>query len=165
MDQTGQNQNPAIENPRGIHKVAVDPKGRLKLPAVFKGYFETSDEKSFFVTTTDRKLLSVYPLSVWKENERILDSMTGSEVEMEAAEAVRFNANRFGGDASMDGEGRMLVPQELRKELGLNDSPVWVVFEKGKLVGYNELEYQKRCDASSEDLIAKNKTVKLKGFR
>ena len=87
------------------------------------------------------------------------------EAEMEAAEAVRFNANRFGGDASMDSEGRMLVPQELRKELGLNDSSVWVFFEKGKLVGYNELEYQKQCDASSEDLPGKNKTVKLKGFR
>jgi division/cell wall cluster transcriptional repressor MraZ len=165
VDQTGQDQTLAIENPRGTHEIRVDSKGRLKLPAVFKGYFETIQEKSFFVTTTDRKLLYVYPLSVWKQNERSLEAMTGTEDEMEAAESVMFTANRFGGDAAIDGEGRVLIPQELRKELGLNDSPVWVVFEKGKLVGYNELEYKKRCDASSDDLGGKLKTVKLKGFR
>ena len=165
MDQTGQNQTLAVENPRGIHEIRVDPKGRLKLPSVFKGYFETIAERNFFVTTIDGKLLYIYPLSVWKQNEQCLDAMTGSEDEMVAAEAIKFTADRFGGDAAIDGEGRMLIPQMLRKEQGLNDSPVWLVFEKGKVVGYNELEYKKRCDAASEDLSGRLRTVKLKGFR
>lgn len=165
MDQTGQNQTLAIENPRGSHEVTVDAKGRLKLPSTFKGYFETVEEKNFFVTTIDRKMLYVYPLSLWKQNEQALEAMTNSPEEMRAADAVKFLADHYGGDATMDGEGRILIPQELRKELGLNDSKVRVTFDKGKIIGYNALEYQKKHDAALEDINSSVTTARLKGFR
>ncbi len=164
MDQTGQNQTPAIENPRGAHEVSVDSKGRLKLPSTFKGYFETIEEKSFFVTTIDRKLLYIYPLPVWRQNERTLASMTGSPEEIRAADAMKFLANHFGDDATMDGEGRILIPQELRKQLGLNDSKVRVTFENGKIVGFNAHEYQKKMEAALADIDSSVTAARLKGF-
>ncbi len=145
--------------------MSVDSKGRLKLPSTFKGYFETIQEKSFFVTTVDGKLLYVYPLSVWRQNEALLEAMTGSEEELAAAESILGIANHYGADATIDGEGRMLIPQELRKELGLNDTKVWLKFEKGKIVGYNALEYQKMLSAAKENIANKLQAVKLKGLR
>jgi len=58
-----------------------------------------------------------------------------------------------------------LVPQDLRKELGLNDSKVWLKFEKGKIVGYSALEYKKMLDAALEGIGSKLQAVKLKGLR
>lgn len=165
MEQSGPVQPSAVESPRGAHEVSVDSKGRLKLPSTFKGYFETVQEKSFFVTTIDGKLLYVYPLSVWRQNEALLESMTGSQEEMIAAESILGIANHYGADATIDGEGRMLVPQDLRKELGLNDSKVWLKFEKGKIVGYSALEYKKMLDAALEGIGSKLQAVKLKGLR
>jgi DNA-binding transcriptional regulator/RsmH inhibitor MraZ len=165
VEQIGPVQPAAVESPRGAHEVSVDSKGRLKLPSTFKGYFETIQEKSFFVTTIDGRLLYIYPLSVWRQNEALLESMTGSHEEMAAAESILGIANHYGADASIDGEGRMLVPQEVRKELGINDSKVWLKFEKGKIVGYSALEYKKMLDAAKEGIGSKLQAVKLKGLR
>lgn len=155
----------AVETPRGTFSAKVDPKGRLKVPAAFQEYFKAIGEEKFFVTTVDGRLLYIYPISVWRENERKLDEALSTEQDVEAAESVWFMANSFGGDATLDGEGRMLIPQELRKALGLGDGQVWMIFEKGKIVGYNELEYNKRLDAAKVDLAGKVRLMKLKGFK
>lgn len=155
----------AVETPRGTFSAKVDPKGRLKIPAAFQEYFKTVGEEKFFVTTVDARLLYIYPISVWRENERSLDEALATEADVEAAESVRFMVNYYGGDASLDGEGRLLIPQELRKALGLGDGQVWMIFEKGKIVGYNELEFNKRLDAAKTDLASKVRLMKLKGFK
>lgn len=166
MEPTAQATNlNAVETPRGTFSAKVDPKGRLKIPAAFQDYFKTIGEEKFFVTTVDGRLLYIYPIAVWRENERALDEALSTEADVEAAESVRFMVNYYGGDASLDGEGRLLIPQELRKALGLGESQVWMIFEKGKIVGYNELEFNKRLDAAKTDLASKVRLMKLKGFK
>ncbi len=155
----------AVETPRGAFSAKVDPKGRLKIPAAFQEYFKTIGEEKFFVTTVDAKLLYIYPLAVWRENEKSLTESLETEADVDAAESLRFMVNYYGGDAAMDGEGRMLIPQELRKALGLGESQVWMIFENGKIVGYNELEFNKRLDAAKNDLASKVRLMKLKGFK
>jgi MraZ protein len=154
-----------IERPRGFHSAKVDPKGRLKIPTAFQEYFKKLGEEKFFVTTTDAVLLDIYPLSVWRENEKRLDAPMETDEELMAAEQVRFMANCYGGDATMDGEGRILIPQELRKALGLSESQVYMVLDGGKIAGYNEAEYTKRLAEAKTDLQSKVRLMKLKGFR
>jgi MraZ protein len=166
VDQVASAPNPnTVETPRGTFSAKVDPKGRLKIPAAFQEYFKAIGEEKFFVTTIDLRLLHIYPLRIWRENESVMDLPASSDAELDSAEHLKFIVNYYGGDASIDGEGRMLIPQELRKALGLGESQVWMLFDKGKIVGYNEAEFSKQFGAATSDLAAKVKTMKLKGFK
>jgi MraZ protein len=158
------NQKP-VETPRGTFNAKVDPKGRLKIPAAFQAYFKAIGEEQFFVTTIDSRLLHIYPMGMWRENEAVMDQTPSNDVDLEASEHLKFIVNFYGGDATIDGEGRMLIPQELRKALSLGESQVWMLFDKGKIVGYNEAEFGKQFGAATSDLAAKVKTMKLKGFK
>jgi DNA-binding transcriptional regulator/RsmH inhibitor MraZ len=156
---------PVVETPRGTYTGRVDPKGRLKLPTDFKEYFEANGHKKFFITTVDAKQLYIYPISIWRENERRLEDALASEEDVAAADSVRFISNMYGADVTMDGEGRMLVPQELRKDLGFADAQVWMYFERGKIIGYNEIEYNRRRDEAKHELADKVRRLTLKGLK
>ena len=137
----------------------------MKLPAAFHHYFRERSETQFFMTTLDRLHIYLYPLSAWKENEQILEGVNGSEEAVEAAEAVLFNANDFGAGADMDNDGRLLVPQRLRELFGVMDAPVWLQYEKGKLLIYNEGEYTRRQQLSAENLPGRLRMMKTLGVK
>jgi len=166
VDQAASAPNPnTVETPRGTFSAKVDQKGRLKIPAAFQEYFKAIREEKFFVTTIDTRLLHIYPMCVWRENEAVMDQPPASDAELESAEHLKFIVNYYGGDAALDAEGRMLIPQELRKALGLGESQIWMLFDKGKIVGYNEAEFSKQFGAATSDLASKVRTMKLKGFK
>ena len=57
-----------LEPPLGAYSAHVDEKGRLKLPVTFKEFLESLEDGRLFVTTTDKRIAKLYPISVWKEN-------------------------------------------------------------------------------------------------
>ena len=46
-------------------------------------------------------------MSVWRENEKLLESYTEDP---EAAQTVAFNANDLGGKVEIDSQGRIVFP-------------------------------------------------------
>ena len=166
MDQTPRTDIPGgADHPRGIHGARVDNKGRLKLPAAYQHYFRERAETRFFMTTLDKEHIYLYPLPAWKENEQILESVSGSEEAVENAEAILFTASNFGADADMDNDGRLLVPQKLRELFGVNDAPVWLRFEKGRLLIYNEAGYKRREQIYEENLPGRLRMMKTLGVK
>ena len=58
-----------MEPPHSIAQARVDEKGRLKLPSEFLEYLKKLGVDKVFITTLDRELARIYPISVWKANE------------------------------------------------------------------------------------------------
>ena len=70
-------QGAPVEPPRGMYAARVDDKGRVKMPVDFQRYFEELAEGKFFITSLDRRIGQVYPLSVWRQNEEFFASRKG----------------------------------------------------------------------------------------
>lgn len=117
--------------PRGIYPARVDDKGRLKLPVPFQRYLGSLPEKELFATSLDRRTAQLYIVSQWVETENRLRGARGEDAVR--AKRVRFTAQELGADAEMDAQGRVLLPPELRRELGIENQSVRVVADGGRI--------------------------------
>jgi MraZ protein len=153
------------ERPRGFYTARVDAKGRLKLPSAFQKYLASLKEENYFITTTNETTVYIYPLSEWKKNEAILDN-PGNADHVEMFEAVRFVVDKYGADAAIDGEGRMLIPQLLREAFKIQDAQVYLQCGDRVIEVLNEEEYKARERAADKAKLARAKTeLKLVGFK
>ena len=144
-----------LEHPRGIYTARVDAKGRLKLPAAFVKYLSSHKHKDFFVTSTNKRSFYIYTLPQWKRVEEVIDNPDNPE-EYKMFKATRHTAGKYGADATVDSEGRMLIPQLLREDLQVHDKPVWLEYVKGSIEVYGEDVYQERERESDLMTLAKS---------
>jgi len=144
-----------VEPPRGMYPARVDDKGRLKLPVGFQDFFRALREKQLFVTSIDRKVALIYPIAIWRENEKFFETYRDNP---KKARDAAFNANEFGSVAEMDSQGRILLSPELRRQVEVEDQAVRIYFHKGKVEILSEKVYQERTQEASqlsdEDLAA-----------
>ena len=151
-----------VEPPRGIYPGRVDEKGRLKLPAAFQQYLESMGEKKVFVTTLDVRIVRIYPISRWKENEIFFEAKNDDPA---AAEDLAFIANDFGADSELDGQGRVLIPPQLRRTLGIENQPVWLDAYKGRINVYGKEIYDERRRRAMEGLQDKLRNLEKAGLK
>lgn len=149
------------EPPRGSFQVKVDDRGRLKLPAPFHKYLIRQGDEKVFVTTLDRKMVRIYPLSVWKWNEGLLTSYSGNP---RAAQDVSLIANHYGADSGVDELGRILLPDLLRRELNLEKQSVWLEHSRGRFNLYTDQNYQERLGQAMEGLGEKIDQLERSGL-
>ena len=130
-----------VEPPRGMYPSRLDDKGRLKLPAAFQQFFSALREKKLYVTSLDRRTAQIYPMDVWRGNEKILD---GYRDDVRMARSVAFNAADLGSETEMDAQGRILFSPELRRELGIENQPVKLYAYRGRIEILTEATYEER---------------------
>lgn len=148
--------------PRGFHQARVDEKGRCKLPAALLQYLNAQGVKKVFITTLDLTTARLYPISVWEQNEKMLENPGASALQ---AKAVSFLAKHYGADSDLDGQGRVLLPQELRRKLQMENQPVWLGYDKGALEIYGEAIYQKRLAEYEALALAALEEMQKNGFK
>jgi len=127
-----------VEAPRGMYPGRLDDKGRLKLPATFQQYFSSLGERKLFVTSVNRRIAQIYPMAVWKENEKFFESFRANPA---AARRIAFNANDLGAEAEMDAQGRITFNPDLRRELNLEGQELHLFAYKGRVEVLNEALY------------------------
>jgi len=130
-----------------MYPARLDDKGRLKLPAEFQRYLGGLPEKKLFVTSLDRRIGRIYPIGVWKENEKFFESYTEDP---EKAQNVAFTAADLGSEAEVDGQGRIQFSTELRRELGIENQPVRLQAFKGSIQVFSDAIYQARKAESAK---------------
>ena len=130
-----------LEPPRGMYPARLDDKGRLKLPASFQEFFAALREKKLFVTSLDRRIAQIYPIAMWRENEKFFDSY---REDPRIARNVAFNAADLGAESEMDQQGRILFPPELRRELGIENQPIRLFAYRGRVEVLSEKLYEER---------------------
>ena len=151
-----------VEPPHSIAQARVDDKGRLKLPAEFLEYLRKLGVDKVFITTLDRQLARIYPISVWKANENLF-SNAGDLAE--PAEDVAYIAKYYGGDSDIDAQGRILIPTELRRKLGIESQPVWLDFYNGRINIASKSMHESRLNRALVNLSDKVKTLEKKGLK
>lgn len=164
MDSIGQPTSPgaAPDAPRGVFRVPVDDKGRLKLPAVILQYLESlKEDRKVFITTFDEAEARIYPISTWKETEKILQEPGDDFDERDALALVAAN---YGQDADVDTQGRVTLPSELRKKLNLEGDEVRLHCFKGRINLYGSAEYGRRFSAATADLGSKQSALRKRGL-
>ena len=119
----------------------LDEKGRIKMPAAFQQYFAALTEKKLFVTSLDRRIAQIYPMEVWRQNEKFFETYREKP---RLAKKIAFNAADLGVEAEMDSQGRITFPPELRRELGMEDQTVRLYAYKGRIEVLSERIYEER---------------------
>jgi len=119
----------------------LDDKGRMKMPAAFQQYFSALPEKKLFVTSLDRHIAQIYPMEVWRQNEKFFENYRENPA---LARKIAFNAADLGVEAEMDAQGRITVPPELRRELALEDQTLRLYAFKGHIEILSERLYEER---------------------
>jgi len=147
--------------PRGVFKVTVDDKGRLKLPSAFVEYLQGLGEKKVFITTLDTKEVRIYPLSAWRRTEKLLEEPGDDFAERQDLAMI---ASSYGKDDELDGQGRLTLPGDLRKELGLEKEEARLRWFQGHLKLVSSQEHDRRLDAAKDNLSHKVKALQVKGF-
>jgi len=101
---------------RGNHPARIDDKGRLKIPEGFRSDVESRYGTELFVTSVTGEYVRVYPMAVWQEVERKL-----AEVPSSNPSKQRFldRVNFFGQAATLDKQGRVVIPQLLRESAAM----------------------------------------------
>ena len=151
-----------MEPPHSIAQARVDDKGRLKLPAEFLEYLKKLGVDKVFITTVDRELARIYPISVWKANENLFAN-AGDLAEM--AEDVAYIAKVFGGDSEIDGQGRVLMPAALRRELEMESQQVFLDCYNGRINVASKSVHDERVNRAMANLSTKVKTLETKGLK
>lgn len=151
-----------VEAPRGTLSSRVDEKGRLKLPAAMAQYLEAIGERKVFVTTLNLETALIYPISVWRETEKMLQE-AGDDADTRAD--VAFVANHYGEDVELDAQGRVLLPTTLRRELDLEKDDVSLLFYKQRIEVFGSKVYQARFERARNGLADKVSALQKKGMR
>jgi len=153
------------EPPLGIYSGRVDEKGRLKLPVDvqhFLGSWHETEGGTLFITSLDLESARIYPISVWKRNQEVLEGETDSP---DAAEDLAFMAKDLGGTCEMDGQGRVLVPARLRELLKMENEQVFLDCYKGRVNVLTREVYERRQERARQNLADKLRRLEQKGFR
>ncbi len=129
----------------------LDDKGRMKMPAKFQQWLSSLPEKGLFVTSRDRKVAQIYPIAVWRQNEKFFRENRSN---IAALKKIAFNTADLGAEAEMDSQGRITFHPELRRALGLEDQTLRLQADpNGRVDVLSERMYEelKRAASVTED--------------
>jgi MraZ protein len=101
---------------RGNHPARIDDKGRLKVPNGFRTIVESQWGPELFVTSVTGEEVRIYPMAVWLEIER---KLTGVPSTNPSKRRFLDRVNYFGQTATLDRQGRVLLPQMLRESAAM----------------------------------------------
>jgi len=104
---------------RGNHPARVDDKGRIKIPNGFLQLLDANYGPEVFVTSLSGHNVRVYPMEVWTELERKLQTIPGAH-----PSKTRFldRVHFFGQATTRDKQGRLLIPSLLRETAQMSGS-------------------------------------------
>jgi MraZ protein len=97
---------------RGNYTAHVDSKGRLKVPAVYRRYVEEKYGIQLYVTSLTGESVRLYPLPEWEAIEQRLTLLPSMDP---ARRRFLDRTNYYGQQATIDGQGRVLIHPLLRK--------------------------------------------------
>jgi len=149
------------ELPDGSYRTRLDDRGRLRLPQTFSRYFDSLVEKKLFVTSLDAVTVRIYPIAVWRQMRQFL----AEHHEDPVAADLLFLANHYGANTEPDPQGRILIHEDLRRALSLENRQLMLVPWIWRVDVMPEDVYEARRAAAQQDLTAKLARMTAKGLR
>jgi MraZ protein len=128
---------------RGVSSLNLDAKGRIAIPTRYRDRLVESCASELVITVDKDRCLLIYPKPTWLEIEDKLKSLPSFD------EAARNLQRLYIGNAheiDMDGQGRILLPPELRKFANL-EKKIALVGQINKFELWDEETWNERQDA------------------
>lgn len=147
--------------PTWLISASVDRKGRLKFPSLALQFWRSQGNPRLFITSLDRKVGRIYPAADWWRKAAALSApgpVSGK------ANGLMFNAVDLGEEADIDGEGRVLLPSNMRRELGLEDSQVWLYLKRGRIDVLSSSVYEARKREAMVNIEANLADLENEGY-
>jgi len=101
---------------RGNYTARIDSKGRLKIPTPFRRLVEEKHGTGVYVTSLTGENVRIYPLPEWESIEQRLALLPSMDP---ARRKFLDRTNYYGQQATIDGQGRVLIHPLLRKSAGV----------------------------------------------
>lgn len=161
MDLAANNSVPPPRPPHGAMAAKVDGSGRLKLPVKVQEYLNGLTEKKIFITLNEG-IAKLYTNGSWDRNLKVLQ---GCISDPDAADRVALLADYYGNESEMDSSGRVTLPQELRRDLGLEDQPVQLRFFEDVIKVYKQSDFQALLADARRSEKPDLDVVKRQGFK
>ena len=98
----------------GRYEHTIDSKGRLAVPARYRAALE----RGLVITRGIDRCLTIYPLAAW---EALAEKVNALPLADANARALRRLFFAEAADATLDGQGRIVVPTALRAYAGLEE--------------------------------------------
>ena len=112
----------------GKTNITLDTKGRIAIPARYREQLvDVCDGKLVVALNPIDGCLNIYPHGEWQKCMRKMDQVQNKSHDFRELQRVIY---AYANEVDMDGSGRVLVPQELREQVGLQKNAV--------LVGHND---------------------------
>ena len=115
---------------RGISAINLDDKGRLAVPTKYRNELQDCCERQMIVTVAVNErcigepgCLWLYPLPEWEHLEETINKLP--TLNKTAVKLKRFLIGNA-SECEMDGQGRLLLPEKLRKFAGMDKKIVLV---------------------------------------
>lgn len=122
-----------LQAPKGHQTCKIDAAGRLKLPAKYQEYLKDLADKYLFLTV-HKGMARIFTNGSWER--------TVAKIEDKALrKRFTFRAEARGGDVELDPQGRVTLPQGLRKDLNLEDTTVQLRFYEDVITIYSQEQY------------------------
>ena len=157
-----EHQAPEVEPPEGRYASRMDDRGRVKLPTVFQKYLEKFEDKRLFVTSLDRRIAVVYPIALWKQTKKFMESYSADP---RAAKNLAFNAADLGAETEMDSQARVLFSPELRRELNMEEQPVHMYAFRGHINVFTQSVYEEEKRTATVDPVADMTKLEQAGMK
>ena len=106
----------------GSHQLTVDEKGRLAIPARIRSQLADSHGLDVVITMGPRTSLEIYPAQEFKTIAEQIQTLE----DREAAELLKLAFVGRAVETEIDKQGRVMLPQFLRKQAQLESSVVLV---------------------------------------
>lgn len=152
----------AVDSPQTILSARVDEKGRLDVPGDLIAYLQSAGITRLFITTTDLRMGRIYPMEIWKHNEKIFKDARGSAPSMKR---LAFLSRVHGDYGTVDKSGRLLLPAKLREALHLNQrQTVWLEVHNGVINILTQSVYEEIYRDSVANNAADLETAEGLGF-
>lgn len=124
---------------RGQSTISVDPKGRLAVPTRFRDALAALPSQDLVLTLNpwDRALWA-YPVAEWQTIETKLAALSDFDRQSRRTKQIMRG---YAADCSCDGQGRVLLPAELREIAGITKQ-VTVLGQGNKIEIWDQATWQ-----------------------
>lgn len=127
----------------GSYRHSLDAKGRVSLPAPFR----REGGESFVLIRFHPDALTLYTRDGWRDVEEELREMLERRPDFRPWVLRVTGAARH---ASLDGQGRILIPDGLREEVGLEDTAL-IVGALDKIEIWDPERFDERTEGTDEE--------------
>lgn len=97
---------------RGVDTINLDGKGRFSIPTKYRAELQECCDCKLVVTANRERCLDLFPLPLWEEMENKLRQMPPLN---EMGQRYKRFILGHSSQCDMDGHGRILLPEQLRK--------------------------------------------------